>query len=267
MGNKNSKREEERVDISKRIDFSKSSYVAMDKIMGTWYHEYVPYLAHHYGFNGGFSVSHLTQTKVHWATHKVKNKDKEFYNKCGEIIGKWLEEAMRRQQKQGSRAIAPSNSDKEREEASKKALQDVKTDCSTFKNDCSNIPDGFSPFFGQFMKMMMDDGGYPARRPPALNPGLSGAAAGESPASSTSQAPSQASAPSEVQASAPAAQPPSYTPREDSEEAPSSTRSGTVYNDEGRKECSKILEELLNETTAKTETVLATATNQQQAPD
>ncbi|KAG1933997.1 hypothetical protein F2P79_020134 [Pimephales promelas] len=59
---------------------------------------------------------------------------------------------MRRQQKQGSRAIAPSNSDKEREEALKKALQDVKTDCSTFKNDCSNIPDGFSPFFVELLR-------------------------------------------------------------------------------------------------------------------
>jgi len=96
------------VDLSKRSDFSKSSYVAMDKIMGTWYHAYVPFLTNQYGFSG-FRVSHLTQTKMHWATHSLKNKDKDYYNKCGEIILKWLEEAPRRQQKQVSRAIAPLN--------------------------------------------------------------------------------------------------------------------------------------------------------------
>jgi len=40
-----------------------------------------------------------------------------------------------------------------------------------------------------------------------------------------------------------------YTPTEEKEEVTSSTRSGTVYNDEGRKEYSKILSENLKNLT------------------
>lgn len=183
------------------------------------------YFINQYGFNGGLSVSHLTQTKVNWVTHIAKKKDKDHYKKCGEIIVKWLEEATRRQQRQVCRAIAPLYSDKERQDASKKALQNL-------KNDCSDITDSSSPFFGQFVRMMVEDGGYPAHRPPALNPDQGGAAAGEP----------QASASSGAQVSAPADPPPRYASTEET----SSTRSGTAYNEKRRKRCSKDLEELLS---------------------
>ncbi|KAK7150769.1 hypothetical protein R3I93_011891 [Phoxinus phoxinus] len=206
MGNGNSKKKD-----GEQVDFSKGSYKLMDKAIGIWYHEYVPYLKEHYGFNGGLSVSHLTKTKENWSNHVVKGNKERHYKYCGIVIERWLEEATRRQQKQVCRAIAPSFSDKDRKSASRKAL-------SNLKNDCSDFAFSSSPLDICCARLREEDGTYPAHLPPPGNPNL---------------IPADAVTRGHAVPNAPFLQPPPlYSPRQDesnNEASTSATRSGTTY--------------------------------------